>query len=131
MEFSRQEYWSGLSFLSSEDLPNPGIKPTFPALLADSFLLNHQGSSWPHQMKHGLLLKGLIVFESSHLKKKKICVENKEKYPSPGFLHLTLNLLIKSLHFRIKHLAISISATDFSQGMNNKEDVTLTKAALP
>ena len=35
------------------------------------------------------------------------------------------------LECRIKHLAISISATDFSQGMNNKEDVTLTKAALP
>ena len=27
MEFSRQEYWSGLSFSSPEDLPNPGIKP--------------------------------------------------------------------------------------------------------
>ena len=27
MEFSRQEYWSGLLFLTSGDLPNPGIKP--------------------------------------------------------------------------------------------------------
>ena len=26
MEFSRQEYWSGLSFPSLADLPNPGIK---------------------------------------------------------------------------------------------------------
>ena len=26
MEFSRQEYWSGLPFLSPGDLPNPGIK---------------------------------------------------------------------------------------------------------
>ena len=25
--FSRQEYWSGLPFLSTGDLPNPGIKP--------------------------------------------------------------------------------------------------------
>ena len=25
MEFSRQEYWSGLSFPPPEDLPNPGI----------------------------------------------------------------------------------------------------------
>ena len=25
--FSRQEYWSGLPFPSSGDLPNPGIKP--------------------------------------------------------------------------------------------------------
>ena len=30
MELSRQEYWSGLPFPSSGDLPNPEIKPTFP-----------------------------------------------------------------------------------------------------
>ena len=27
MEFSRQEYWSGLPFSTSGDLPNPGIEP--------------------------------------------------------------------------------------------------------
>ena len=27
MKFSRQEYWSGLSFPSPGDLPNPGIQP--------------------------------------------------------------------------------------------------------
>ena len=27
MEFSRQEYWSGLPFPSPEELPNPGINP--------------------------------------------------------------------------------------------------------
>ena len=31
MGFSRQEYWSGLLFPSPENLPNPGIKPRFPA----------------------------------------------------------------------------------------------------
>ena len=36
MGFSRQEYWSGLPFLSPGDLPNPGIKPWSPALQADS-----------------------------------------------------------------------------------------------
>ena len=30
MEFSRQEYWSGLPFPSPGDLPNSGIKPAFP-----------------------------------------------------------------------------------------------------
>ena len=29
-EFPRQEYWSGLPFPSPGDLPNPGIRPTFP-----------------------------------------------------------------------------------------------------
>ena len=35
MEFSRQEYWNGLPFLSPEDLPNPGIEPRPQALQAD------------------------------------------------------------------------------------------------
>ena len=38
MEFSRQEYWSGLPFPSPGDHPNPGIEPGFPALQADSLL---------------------------------------------------------------------------------------------
>ena len=36
MEFSRPEYWSGLSFPSPGDLPNPGIKLGSPALQVDS-----------------------------------------------------------------------------------------------
>ena len=35
MGFSKQEYWSGLPFPSSGDLPDPGIKPRSPALQAD------------------------------------------------------------------------------------------------
>ena len=34
--FSRQEYWSGLTFPSPGDLSDPGIKPGSPALQADS-----------------------------------------------------------------------------------------------
>ena len=36
MEFSRQEYWSGLPFPSPGDLPDPGIEHRSPALQADS-----------------------------------------------------------------------------------------------
>ena len=36
IEFFRQEYWSGLSFPSPGDLPDPGIEPGSPALQADS-----------------------------------------------------------------------------------------------
>ena len=36
MEFSRQEYWSGLPFPSPGDLLNPGIEPRSPALQADA-----------------------------------------------------------------------------------------------
>ena len=40
MEFSRQEHWSELPFLTPDDLPDPGIKPEFlvsPALAGGFF----------------------------------------------------------------------------------------------
>ena len=42
---SRQEYWNGLPFPLSGDIPNPGMKlmyPTSPALQADSLPLSHR-----------------------------------------------------------------------------------------
>ena len=44
--FSRQEYWSGLPFLSPGDFSNPGIEPRFPSLQADS--LPSEASSRSH-----------------------------------------------------------------------------------
>ena len=46
MEFSRQEYWSGLPFPSLGDLPDPGMEPRSPALQADSLLSKPPGT--PH-----------------------------------------------------------------------------------
>ena len=42
MEFSRQEYWSGLPFPPG-DLPDPGIEHVSPALKADSLLSEPPG----------------------------------------------------------------------------------------
>ena len=44
MGFSRQQYWSGLPFPFSEDLPDPEIKPRSPALQVDSLPFELQGS---------------------------------------------------------------------------------------
>ena len=44
MEFSRQEYWSGVP--SPGDHPDPGIKPRSPALQADSLPSELQGRSY-------------------------------------------------------------------------------------
>jgi len=38
MEFSRQEYWSGLAFPTPGDLPDAGIKPASPALAGKFFI---------------------------------------------------------------------------------------------
>ena len=54
MDFSRQEYWTGLPFpsLAPEDLPNPGIEPGSRTMQADSLLSEPQGS-------HGSVVKNL------------------------------------------------------------------------
>ena len=39
--FSRQEYWSGLPFLSPGDLPGPGIEPGSPALAGKFLTAEH------------------------------------------------------------------------------------------
>ena len=46
MEFSRQEYWSGLPFPSPGDLPDPGIEPRSPALQADALTSEPPGKPW-------------------------------------------------------------------------------------
>ena len=46
MEFSRQEYWSGLPFPSPGRLPNSGIKLQSPALQADSLLSEPPGKPY-------------------------------------------------------------------------------------
>ena len=38
MGISKQEYWSGLLFPPPGDLPDPGIKPTSPALAGRFFI---------------------------------------------------------------------------------------------
>ena len=43
MEFSRQEYWSGLPFPSPGDLPDPGIEPGSLALQSDALLSKPEG----------------------------------------------------------------------------------------
>ena len=49
MEFSRQEYWSGLPFSFSGGLPHPGIKhtsPVSPALAGRFFTTEPPGKPW-------------------------------------------------------------------------------------
>ena len=52
MEFSRQEYLSGLPFPSPGDLPDPGIEPGSPALQADSLPFEPPGNP-PSQARDG------------------------------------------------------------------------------
>ena len=54
MEFSRQEYCSGLPFPSPRDLPDPGIEPaslTSPALASGFFTTSSTGEAEKHWTK--------------------------------------------------------------------------------
>ena len=54
MEFSRQEYWSGLPFPSPGDLPDPGIEPGSLAL---------QANALPSEPPGKLFSYGLLFFK--------------------------------------------------------------------
>ena len=60
MEFSRQEYWSGLPFPSSGDLPDSGIKPRSPVLQADTLLSEPPGK--PKKKK--IILEPVLKLET-------------------------------------------------------------------
>ena len=68
MEFSRQEYWSGLLFPFPGDLPDPGIEPKPPASQEDSLPLSHQGSPdlGFRPLRRGSSLPYLLVAPSAH-----------------------------------------------------------------
>ena len=69
MEFSRQDYWSGLPFPPPGDLPNPGIYSAFPALV-DGFLTTEPPEK-PHliglRTKIEILVTLLPVIECPHV----------------------------------------------------------------
>ena len=58
MGFSRQEYWSGLLFPSTGDLPDPRIEPGSPALQADSLLF--EPPERPHLWKEHAKWKRMV-----------------------------------------------------------------------
>ena len=46
MNFSRQEYWSGLPFPTPGDLPNPGIEPASLVSPAETCLMQYLPHPW-------------------------------------------------------------------------------------
>ena len=55
MEFSKQEYWSGLLFPSAGDLPDPEIEPRSPTLQADVLPSEPPGNKQLNKGKSGIL----------------------------------------------------------------------------
>ena len=89
MGFSRQKYWSGLSFLSPEDLPNPGIKLGSSALQADYL------SSEPPWLTHNMKKLAKFLSNSNALEH---CQgqESTTMSPRPNLAHCSL--LLRKAH---------------------------------
>ena len=70
MGFSRQEYWSGLTFSSPGDLPDPGMEPRSPTLQTDTLPSKPPGEHIKN-LRHYFTNKGLshqgYGFSSSHV----------------------------------------------------------------
>jgi len=62
MGFSRQEYWSRVTFPSPGDLANPGIEPRSPALQADALTSELPGKP--------IILKIDLISQKSKRRKK-------------------------------------------------------------
>ena len=118
MEFSRQEYWSGLPFLSPGDLPNPGTKPVTPALQADSLPSEPPGKPstilslfkiytkiYLTKKEYHLLCQGQKVLKRQKVKlKTKTKQNNRRKLPIDYHFHFDdFNyLLIATLQFEFE-----------------------------
>ena len=66
MEFSKQEYWSGLPFPSPEDLPDPGIEPRCPALQAAALPSEPPGKLLDTGVGSYSLLQGFFPTQGSN-----------------------------------------------------------------
>ena len=90
MEFSRQEYWSGLPCPPPGDFSNPGIKPAAPALQVDSLPLSHQGSpcsTWRN-------IKNIVLHERSQ--------SQKDTY----YITAIMSRIGKSIHIESRLMAV-------------------------
>ena len=70
MGFPRQEYWSGLPFLSPGGFPDPGIEPLSPALAGGFFTTEPQGKpnipSWNNKTAVKFLSSLFNVLHENH-----------------------------------------------------------------
>ena len=103
MEFSKQEYWNGLPFLSPADLPNPGVEPGSPALQVDSLLSEPPGKSQNIKVYpiHPVLLTNAIILSLTQTRAAAFQV----------FPPASTSFHVSSLHSNRRSLLITVQKT--------------------
>ena len=112
---SRQEYWSGLPFLSPGDFSNPGIKPRSPSLQADSLPSEAPSRNHVHcaSARRGFDMQGfwkssdLLIWDTSYLTSV-FCGILFEQCSSKQTRHITLQnyMVTTEDSSRVRHLWI-------------------------
>ena len=67
MEFSGQEYWSGLPFLSPGDLPYSEIEPRSPIFQADSIMPEPPGKTYLLSLMIYVHVKSLYIISETNI----------------------------------------------------------------
>ena len=97
MEFSRQEYWSGLPFPSPGGLPNPETEPRSPTLKADSLPTELPGKPKNTGVNSRSLLQG--IFPTQELNQGLLHCRSILYWLSYKGRPRITNLIIIALHF--------------------------------
>ena len=108
MEYSRQDYWSGLPFPSPGHLPDPGIEPRSPALQADTLSSELPGK--PHKMKGKLKIECCSCSDT----KLSLTICNPVDCSPPG----------SSIHEILQERILEWVAISFSRGSSRPRDRT-------
>ena len=112
MAFSRQECWSGLSFPSPEDLPDPGIKPVslMSPALAGRFLTT--SATW--EAKFCKLTKWFTLGEYSFIKQSCSMEEKSLTWPYLAFYEWDVELwsIQVKLSGSSQHTAQQVNCSD-------------------
>ena len=98
MGFSRQEYWSGVPFLSPGDLSDPGIEPRSPALQADSLPSELLGKPWGNSQPITSRKMGTSVLkpEGNEFLQQSVSLERMLNQPCPPTLSKRTEALTES-----------------------------------
>ena len=112
MEFSRQEYWSRLPVPSPGDLPDPGVKPGFPAFQADSLLfeLQERPSELPGELvKIQIAGPTLVILNSEGPQKLPVSYrfEGDTSTVHPGN-HIWRTIRSKGIFLQVKNLMLCL-----------------------
>ena len=91
MGFSRQEYWSGLPFLSLGELSNPGIEPRSPTLQADALLTELLDAIYYQSLLIEGATKPPCLRRQSQISIPRLTVE----FPNPNLSPLSPTLLLQ------------------------------------